>query len=71
VLHKAIIKAIELEKNMPRLIKPQAHPTFGLSYVLEGGMGFVHFLGQIHFLFRRQGLCKLGPKRRATIYPTY
>ncbi len=43
VLHKTTIKAIELEKNMPRLIKPQAHPTSSLLYVLEGGMGLVNW----------------------------
>jgi hypothetical protein len=43
VLHKTTIKTIELEKNMPRLIKPQAHPTFDLSYVLEGGMRLVNW----------------------------
>jgi hypothetical protein len=43
VLHKITIKATELEKNMPRPIKPQAHPTPGLWYVLEGGMGLVNW----------------------------
>ncbi len=42
VFHKAKIKVVELEKNMSRLIKPQAHPTPGLWYVLEGGMGLVN-----------------------------
>jgi hypothetical protein len=35
VLHKATIKVVELEKNMPRPIKPQAHPTPDLWYVLK------------------------------------
>jgi hypothetical protein len=28
---------------MPRSIKPQAHPTPSLWYVLEGGMGLVNW----------------------------
>jgi hypothetical protein len=43
VLHKATIKATELEKNMPRSIKPQARLTSSLLYVLEGGTGLVNW----------------------------
>jgi hypothetical protein len=43
VLHKAIIKIVKLEKNMPRPIKPQAHLALGLWYVLEGGMWLVNW----------------------------
>jgi hypothetical protein len=43
VLHKATTKAAKLEKNMSRPIKPQAHPAFGLWYVLEGGMGPINW----------------------------
>jgi len=43
VFHKATIKAIELEKNMPRIIKPQAHLAHGLWYVLESRMRFVNW----------------------------
>jgi len=43
VLHKAIIKVVELDKNMSISIKPQAHPARNLWYVLEGGMGLVNW----------------------------
>jgi hypothetical protein len=43
VLHKATIKATKLEKNTPRPIKPQAHPTPSLWYVSKGGMGLVNW----------------------------
>jgi hypothetical protein len=43
VLHKATIKVVKLEKNMPRPIKPQAHPALGLWYVLEGGTWLVNW----------------------------
>ncbi len=43
MLHKATIEVIKLEKNMPRLIKAQAHPALGLWYVLEGGMGLINW----------------------------
>jgi hypothetical protein len=42
VVHKAIINVVELGKNMLRLIKPQAHPTLDLWYVLKGRMGLVN-----------------------------
>jgi hypothetical protein len=43
VVHKTIINAIELETNMPRLIKPQAHLALGLWYVLKGSMDLVNW----------------------------
>ncbi len=43
MVHKATINAIELQKKMLKLIKPQAHPTHGLWYVLEGRMGLVNW----------------------------
>jgi len=35
------INVIELQKNMPRPIKPQANPRHGLWYVLEGRVGLI------------------------------
>ncbi len=46
VFHKTTIKVVELVKNIPRLIKPETHPTLGLWYVLEGGMGFINWEGK-------------------------
>jgi hypothetical protein len=33
-------------KKMPRLIKPQAHPTPSLWHVLKGKMGLVNWEGK-------------------------
>jgi len=43
VFYKTTVKVIELENNMPRLIKPQAHPARSLWYVLEGRTRLVNW----------------------------
>jgi hypothetical protein len=43
VVQKTIINVVELEKNMPRPIKPLAHLAPSLWYVLESRMGLVNW----------------------------